>query len=388
MSWLKNNQKSKLKVILVTNIIAPYRIPVYNYLANQVDLNVFFLGEKEKNRKWEILKDEIKFKYQILRGWHFFFQNRDWGLHINYDLVFKLIKTESDILVITGYESPGYWLALFYAKLSRRKFIFWNGTTLLSIRSSNFFVNLMRRIFIKNADAYLTYGTLAKEFLVHYGAKADKVVVGCNTVDVAKFRQDSQSILPKKEEIKKQKGLPRLNIIFSGQLIERKGLMVLLRAFQELNRDDIGLIVLGDGPEKEKYQNYCRENKIKNVFFEGHQPMNKIIEYYTIADVLVCPSSLEVWGLIINEAMACGLPIICSDKVGAGRDLVKHGINGYIFKANNVEDLKSYLDKILSNDELRGKMGHESLKIISNCRPEDYANNLLKAIYLALNFKI
>lgn len=374
-----------MNIVLITNIPAPYRIPVYNVLVDKIEeFTVLFLGENEKNRKWSIIGNNIKFKFKVLRGWHLFFQNRDWGLHINYDLLLKLARAKANVFVVTGYESPSYWLAILYAKLFRKKIVFWNGSTLLSSRSKNIIVNFLRKVFIRSVDAYLTYGLLAKEFLINYGAKPDKIVVGCNAVDIKKFRHESQLLYSQKEIIKRNKILPKFNILFSGQLIERKGLLMLLEAFNKIGRNDVGLIVIGDGPEKEKYQNYCQDNKIKNIFFMGHQPENKLAEYYTITDVLVVPSLIEVWGLVVNEAMACGLPVICSDRVGASRDLIKNGVNGFIYEAENVNSLADCLRKLLANEQLRIEMGRKSLELISECTPENYAKNLIKAVNLAL----
>lgn len=371
-------------IALITNIISPYRIPVWNYLAiKSSKFKVFFLGEIHNNRKWKISKDEIKFEYEILRGFQFFIQKMDWGFHINYGLISNLVKGEFDVIVVAGYDSPAYYLALIYCQLFRKKFVFWNGSNLQSSRVNSFLVNNIRRLFIKTADAYLAYGKLAKEFLVTYGAVENKVVVGCNTVDIKKFKRESTNVIPNREKIKKQKGFPAINILFSGQLIKRKGLPVLLKAFKVINSENVGLIILGDGPERDNYLDYCKVNRIENVFFEGHQPLERLPEYYAISDIFVLPSFVEVWGLVVNEAMACGLPVICSKKAGVAKDLIRDGVNGYTYEPNDFQTLSQRLSELLSDGLLRKEMGKKSSEMIAQYTPQKYAEDLMRAIELA-----
>lgn len=376
-----------LRIILITNILSPDRLPTYNILGGKksIDFKVIFLAENEKNRKWKMYgdKNRIKFQYDVLPGIHLYFSKMDWGLHFNYGLFFKLIEYKPDVIVVTGYESPAYWAALVWSKIFRKKFVLWSGSTLTSGTMRNFFVNSVRKIFIKNADAYLSYGTLAKEFLIFHGAQPEKIIVGCNAVDVEWLKRENQRLVSEKERIKKQKGFPRLNILFSGQLIPRKGLPVLLDAFHKINNTDIGLIVLGEGHEKEKYQKYCSENKIKNVFFEGYQPPEKLPEYYAIADVFVLPSQREVWGLVVNEAMVCRLPVICSEYAGIARDLMQDGVNGYIFNPHSIDSLFEKLQKILFNETLRRNMGEKAFEKIVLCTSELYAQRFIESAMLS-----
>lgn len=371
-----------MKVLLLTNIISPYRIPLFNLIAREDDFEfkVLVLAENEKNRKWKLAKEKIQFNYEVLPGLHTFIRCRDLPIHLNWGLLKRLIKYKSDIIILSGYESSSYWLALIYAKFLGKKLIFWNGSTLESSRSNNFLINTFRRLFIKNADTYLTYGTRAKEFLIHYGARPKRIVVGCNTVDIDYFIKESSQLASRKEEIKKEKGYPSKVILFSGQLIPRKNLNVLLEAFKGIDKDDVGLIVLGDGPLKNKYLEWCQKNQLKNVFFEGFRPIEELPKYYTAADILVMPSLREVWGVVVNEAMACGLPVVVSSRAGVAPDLVKEGGNGYIFDPRDSQRLKEILEELLNNDSLRNEMGKGSVAIIKNYGLDFYTKQCIKAV--------
>ncbi|GAI76670.1 unnamed protein product, partial [marine sediment metagenome] len=141
------------------------------------------------------------------------------------------------------------------------------------------------------------------------------------------------------------------------------------------------------GIGKAAYLEYVREHQIKNIFFEGFVQKEDIVKYYKLADVFVLPSFNEVWGLVVNEAMACGLPIISSKLAGVTRDLVKDGINGYSFDPDNIEELTEKLKTILGNNELRNKMRAKSLEIIKDKTPQNYAEKILETVKYALQKK-
>ena len=374
-----------LKILFCDNTLPPYPLAFYNALAAKHPLlEVMLLAGREKNRKWDVSKDksQIRFKCHVLPGFQLFFTKKDWPFIINYGLLRQMLKSKADAVVLTGYDCPSYWFALLYAKVFRKKVVFWNGSTLESSQNRSFGVSTMRRLFIKSADAYLAYGSQAKEFLIHYGAKPHKISVGCNTVDIDYFLRESSCLAKRKEDIKEKNGYPAKVILFSGQLIPRKNLDILLEVFAEIAKDDIGLVILGEGPLKNKYTQWCRENKVNNVFFEDFKQIEDLPKYYAAADIFVMPSFKEVWGLVVNEAMACGLPVICSNKAGVAKDLVKDDVNGYTFNPENPCDLKDKLMRLLNDPKKSEQMGKQSLQIIKDRTPEKYTDNLLKAVEL------
>jgi len=346
------------------------------------------MGETHSNRGWDIIKGQINYEFEILKGFNYFYQRLDWGIHINYGLMARLVRGNFDVVISEGYDLPSYFLALAYAKLFKKKFVLWSGSTLLSRRLKNPITDGLKGAFIKNVDTHISYGSLAKECLMHYGAKESKIVVSCNTVDVQLFAQRRAELDNHKEEIKRQKGFPQHIVLFSGQLIKRKGVTTLLKAFEKIESEDVGLVLVGDGPERSRYEVLATERGLKNVYFEGNQNAEKLCEYYTMADIFVLTSLIEVWGLVVNEAMACGLPVLCSSMAGAARDLVREGINGYTFDPYNASELADKLALLLNDEVLRKKMGDQSRQIISIFTPEKYAEDLHRAIEIAFEERV
>lgn len=383
---LRNEMRKRL--ILITNIIAPYRIAVFNYLAESkdIDLRIIFLSETEGSRQWKIYKEEINLDYKILRSFRFYIQSREMPLYFNWGLWKELKKFRPDVICMCGYHYLATIEALVYSKLMHIPITLWAGSHLLSGFLKNLLTEFYKRTIIPRFDSYITYGTAAKEQIIHYGVNPEKIVIGCNTVDVELFMKKADNI--KEGSLKQMKRrYPRKNILYVGNFIAHKGIFNLIKAFHKLGMDGVGLILVGDGIGKAAYLEYVREHQIKNIFFEGFIQKEDIVKYYKLADVFVLPSFNEVWGLVVNEAMACGLPIISSKLAGATRDLVKDGINGYSFDPDNIEELTEKLKTILGNNELTNKMRAESLEIIKDKTPQNYAEKILETVKYALQKK-
>lgn len=369
------------KLILITNIISPYRIPLFNHLGKikGIDFKVIFLAENEVNRIWRIYKEEINFSYKILNSFCFYIQSKEMPIYFSWGLWKELRRFKPDAICICGYHYLITIEALFYAKLMNIPITLWTGSHLFSGFVKNLLTEFYKRTIIPKFDSYITYGKAAKEQIIYYGANLEKIVVGCNTVDVKWFMNESKRI--GKNEIREmKKKYPAKNILYVGNFIPRKGVLNLIKAFCRLQMNNVGLILVGDGVERLVYLEYIRKHQIKNVFFEGFVQKEEIVKYYKLADVFVLPSFNEVWGLVVNEAMACGLPVISSNRAGVTRDLVKDGVNGYSFNPNNVDELVEKLKFILSNDGLREQMGVKSVEIIKDKTPQNYANKILEAV--------
>jgi glycosyltransferase involved in cell wall biosynthesis len=369
------------KVLLIHNIVSPCLIPVFNHLAKvkDIDFKIIFLASTDSNRAWNIPIKDIEFNYKILKNLHFYIQSKELPLYFHWGLWSELREFKPDIVCMCGYQFFAAIEALIYAKISRVPITLWAGSHLLSGHIKNCLTDFYKSFFIPKFSTYITYGTACREQLINYGANPDKIIVGCNTVDIKWFMKKSQEI--SEEQIKElKKSYCNKNILYVGEFVERKGVINLIKAFEKLNQNDIGLVLVGKGKEKDKYIKYININRIKNVFIENFVQKDEIVKYYRLADIFVLPSFNEVWGLVVNEAMACGLPVISSIFAGATRDLVKEGINGFSFDPYNIDDLANKIINLLNDDKKREQMGKSSIDIIRDITPAKYAQDILSAI--------
>jgi glycosyltransferase involved in cell wall biosynthesis len=137
---------------------------------------------------------------------------------------------------------------------------------------------------------------------------------------------------------------------------------------------------VGDGPQSQMYQDYCRQYSLNTVVFSGFQHQNALVQYYAIADIFVFPTRTDPWGLVLNEAMAASLPIVCSSAAGAVDDLVEQDGNGFIFPVGDVTRLAEALQQLVDDDDLRKRMGKRSHQIILNYTPQIMAQGFREAI--------
>lgn len=331
----------KLKVLLITNIIPPYRIPLYKYIyqAEHFDLKLIALAENEANREWQIAKDQIILNYEVLPGIHKFIRSREITIHLNWGLWKAILRYKPDIVITSGYDMLAYWAAFLYCKLFKKKYILWNGSTLLSAGRINGFIGKIKQMIIRGADRYIAYGKKAAEYLTHMGASKEYIHVRINTVDMNLFRKKAKELHQDKNIRKKRSRYPKLLMLYVGQLINRKGIFQLLKALNELRDPNVGLLIVGSGPQGGELKQFCKDQKLENVYFEGFQQQEALLRYYALADVLILPSFKEVWGLVVNEALASGIYVLCSKYAGAAYDLIKEGWNGILFNPHSIEEL-------------------------------------------------
>lgn len=311
----------------------------------------------------------------------------DVGLWQRISGIIKAIRAfNPDIVNLTGYYDFASWAVLFYCKISNIKTILSNEST-SDDHARNKLKEFIKSLIIKQFDGYFNFGTLSKNYLLGLGVKPEKMLVNRNCVDNKALKNIYQNCLPKRIDRQKALNLASKNFIFVGRLINYKNILIFLEAFgiaqSELNKD-WGVIILGDGEQKEDLQKFVKEKNIQQISFQKGVTWQQVPKYLSLSNVLVLPSYSEPWGLVVNEAMACGLPVIVSEKCGCAIDLVKNGENGFRFSPNNIEQLTLILRKFMSNEVDSKQMGELSEKIIQEYSPENVAKEMYEG-YKKLN---
>lgn len=347
-----------LRVLVVTNILSPYRIPLFNALAErgELEIKVVLLAETEANREWRVKNPPAQFDWHVLPGMHRFLAARELHVHLNWGLRRVIKRFRPDVVITSGYDNLAYWMALFYAKALHKPLILWFESSLLSARYKEGIVFRAKRYFVRQAAAYVAFGTKASECLVALGADPAKVSIGFNTVDMKWFRKKAMETRQQSSLVVERSKYPPFMLLYVGQLIERKNVKFLLEALKRLRDPDLGLFVVGSGPLNQELMSFCHVHQIPNVYFEGFKQQNELPLYYALADVLVLPSIREVWGLVVNEALASGLYVLCSNRAGAAYDLIKEGWNGRTFDPYNVDELAELIWETKKNvEEIRAR---------------------------------
>ena len=183
----------------------------------------------------------------------------------------------------------------------------------------------------------------------------------------------------RRAELRAEQGIADgcLVILYCGRLSNEKRTLDLLEAYHRLNCESKFLSIVGDGRLRKKMQDYKSNHGLDSVRFFGFRDRNEIKNYYATADLLVLPSSRETWGIVVNEAMCFGLPVIVSSQVGAATDLVQDGENGFIYPSGDVEALGRRLQQFVDlTEEERSLMRLKSLELINWWVKRDLAQSL------------
>ncbi|MCL4460030.1 MAG: glycosyltransferase family 4 protein [Chloroflexi bacterium] len=382
--------RGNLKVILIHNIISPHVVPQFQKLAQRpgLELKVYFLSETEENRRWRI-KPAYGFAYQVLPKITLTLRHQDlFSYHINPTVILHLLRDAPDVVVSAGWDSLAAQSSFLFCKVRHLPFVLWSGST-INEPSWRRDVSLpLVKFIVRHSDAYIAYGTRAKEYLIHLGAPAERIFISINTVDTEYFQSNSMMSEVEKAALTERLGIQTTKtILYVGQLIERKGVTHLLRAYALLKREysDVSLLIVGYGYQEGELKDICEREQIEDVVFLGHIDVSEVPRFYGLADLFVLPSSEEVWGLVINEALACGLPVITTNKVGASVDLVKEGKNGYIVEAGNVVQLYQSMKRVITDTALAKAMGVVSRQLSEKFTIDSTVDGLISAIRYAAN---
>jgi glycosyltransferase involved in cell wall biosynthesis len=379
---------TKYRVALIHNIISPYRVPLFEALAKHpsIDLMVYYCSGTHKNRKWPIISSN-EYKYDILPGKTI--ELCGYTYHINPCIVRILAEERYDIVIIGGCTDFTTQVAFLLSKLRNIPIILWSEGIKDSPTLLGKCMNLFTRYVARNANAILVPGVKSKGFHIRLGAFSEKIFIAHNIVNNQKCISTCREIKIKKENIKEQLNISeKKTILFVGRLVKKKGVQHLIDAYQEIKQDfeNCCLIIVGDGDFRSELVAKCTKDKIKDVIFTGWCDENETLIYYSISDIFVLPSLSDLCPLVINEAMACGLPVITTDVVGCGVDMIHPNVNGYITEAKSITQLTSAIRRLITNDGLMKMMGKESFYIVNDefCI-ENTVKNFVSAIEYALS---
>ena len=358
-----------MKVLFITNIPVPYRIDFYNELGKHIDLTVIFEAKGAEGIRFNWNIEEIKnFKSIFLSEGNINEKKVDWK-------IFKYInKHEYDYIVVTSYSYFTEMMALIYMKLRRIPYFMETDGGL--IRKENSFKRLYKKFLISHAKGYFSPSKGSDDYLVYYGANRNCVYrypfTSLKESEILNSIPSEDEIFYIKEELKIKEEKVILSV---GQFIYRKGYDILLKACKDLD-ENIGVYIIG-GKATEEYKQLINTLGLKNINFLEFEKKEVLYKYYKAADLFILPTREDIWGLVINEAMAHGLPVITTKKCVAGMELVIKGVNGEIVEVEDFTEMRLAIENILYSKEIK-ELQKSSLSIIKKYTIEEMAKAHLK----------
>ncbi|HYA26292.1 MAG TPA: glycosyltransferase family 4 protein [Terriglobales bacterium] len=370
------------RLVVITEIIAPYRIPVFNALAQKpgIDLHVIFLAETDPTqRQWLVHKEEIRFSFEVLPSWRRRIHRRNLLLNWGVDSALRLASP--DAVVCGGYNYLASWEALRWARRNRVPFLLWVESTVRDLRSGSLVLESLKRRFLQQCDGFTVAGKSSFEYLNSYGVPEHTIFTAPNAVDTDFFKQAAEQARRNESENRRSLHLPKRYFLFVGRLVKEKGIFDLLEAYAMLApelRKQISLLFAGDGIARTELERRAAAIQPGSIQVAGFLQREALAVFYALAEAFVFPTHSDPWGLVVNEAMVCGLPVICSSAAGCAADLVDRQ-NGRVVCASAVGELASALNELAIDPQLRAFMNRASMEKIQGYSPEACAAGMARA---------
>ncbi|MCM8761656.1 MAG: glycosyltransferase family 4 protein [Candidatus Omnitrophica bacterium] len=381
---------AKQKVLLLTNILAPYRVPLFNAMGQlfediDLELNIVFMAGNEENRRWKVRKDELRVSYETLPGWQTFLWRFEFPIHINPGIWNFLRKRNPDVIIVGGYALLSCWAALLFSKVFGKKIVLWTSTTPEIGKRRGLMRRAFRKIFINQSDAFVTYGLRAAAFLKENNIYPQSIFSGCNIGDMEFFKRAVPAYRATRQFLYEKARYSAPILLYVGQFIPRKGLLQLLLALKGIESRPWSLIMVGGGPLQTKIEGYIRRFGLENrVHVEPFREKEDLAKFYAISDIFVLPSVAEPYAIVVSEALASGLFMVCSKYAGAAWDLIEIGKNGLIMDPADIISMRSAIKKAIELVQAPMYSRERIVNSIKHLTIERYAKSFVNAIQYVL----
>jgi glycosyltransferase involved in cell wall biosynthesis len=392
----KNRAPVRLAIVVTHPI--QYFAPLFRRLAQrpEIDLTVLYaslMGAEPytdpgfgKTLAWDVPLLE-GYRYKVLKNYQ---PGRVEGAlsFLSPGVIPELRKGPYDMVVIFGWSTPVCLMALVAARLRRIPVMVYGDSVTLFESQNGWLKRRIKKLVLgalfRRISAFLTMGTLNRAFYQSYGAPLKRFFFCPYPVDNDFFAARAERARRQREEVRARYGIPAdlVLLLFVGKLLPRKRPQDVLAVLERLQpgQPSLGAVLVGEGELQFSLEAEIQKLGVKNVFLLEFKNQTELPEVYAIADIFVLPSQYEHWGLVANEAMACRLPVVLSDRTGASGDLVTEGENGFVYPCGDVEGFAAAVERLASDSALRERMGRHSQEIIQNFSYDRCVEGILKAV--------
>ncbi|MBA3434465.1 MAG: glycosyltransferase family 4 protein [Actinobacteria bacterium] len=345
----------------------PYRAPLLDRVAAlpEIDLTVIYAATTVAGRTWNV---EPRHRAVFLRGASLPGAKRI--LHHDYPvtpgILHALERARPEVVVVSGWSTFAAQSAIAWCRVRGVPYVLvveshdegprasWRRT----VKST-----VVPRL-VRAASGALVAGTLARRSMVARGARPERVRVFANTIDVEEFGAEADRLASDRSALRLELGADVADVVVLSvaRLVPEKGLDTLIHAVAETGDRRLVLVLAGDGPERERLADLAGVREVR-IVFAGDRDWERIVEMYVAADVFALLSEREPWAVVVNEAAACGLSLVLSDRVGAAHDLLRDGENGMLVSAGDVDAASAALRRLASDPALRAAYGARSREL-------------------------
>ncbi len=376
----------RIRTAFLCDRLGPYHLARLNAANRLAAITAIEFSLRDDTYAWDLCTDKARFSRITL------FKDKPISMQPR-RVVAKRVRAVLEalcphVVVISGWDAPASLTALTWCLETK------TSTVMMSESQQQdeprvWWKEALKGRIVQLSDAGFVGGTPHKAYLNILGMPEELIFTGCDVVDNEYFAQGAESARRNAADLRKQYDLPERYFLVSSRFVQKKNLSRVLQAYARYlkNSEDKQwkLIFLGDGPFKGQIINLREELRLNEmVLLPGFAQYPDLPVYYGLAGAFILASTSEQWGLVVNESMASGLPVLVSSSCGCAPDLVKEGTNGFMFNPYDVEGLSHHLSHVANDESLRNAMGAAGCEIIAGWSPELFAQNLKSAIDVAI----
>jgi len=388
MSAVEKGEKSPVplaaQVVLLTNFVPPYRLPLYEALADRVArLTVLVSTPVEEGRSWRPDSGRLELRVQrtlsLRRSWRHPAGFSDAAfLHVPWDTLPQLRSLRPDV-VISGELGFRSLFSAVYRVLSGARLVLWATLSERSEQGRHPLRLLLRRFLLRHADRVIVNGASGARYVRSYGVPDHRIDV-VPYVALPGFSEAARHSPAANDPVR--------HLLFVGQLTERKGLVPFLRALDAWARshpsEEIALTIVGSGESQPLIEGFRPTGSLA-IRLLGEQDPAALPAFFAQADALVFPTLADEWGLVVNEALAAGVPVLGSIHSQAVEELCHEGRTGWVFDPEDEASTRSAIDRALSTgaDDL-ARMRELARERVRHLTPQWAADRLVETVLAAL----
>jgi len=349
-----------MKVLYFTSYPSPYTVAFCQKLGKGCNLTVLFddtiENQKHRDTRW------FNTSYNNFNA--VFLKQKYIGneYHFSSEIIYWL-KKDFDIILIGLYSALTAQLAIIWMKLHRKNFFI--KTDGGFAKDGKGFIEKWKKFLISSAIGWFSPSEASDKYLCFYGALPNKIIRYPFT---SLFQSDQIKCVPSLEEKRNLKKVLNINeekmILAVGQFIPGKGNDIIIKAAKKFP-SNTGLYIIG-GKAPNEYLKLVKKLKLNNVHFLDFKVKEELKNYYKAADIFVFPTRKDAWGLVLNEALAYGLPAIASNKAVSTLELIKENENGYIMDTEDENIWANKIINLLKYEDICRSMGEKSIKLMKN----------------------
>ena len=368
-----------MKILVSTSLLSPYRVDWLNELGKYAQVDILYLneGNAERNQQWLSKRGE-NCSYTLMQGKRY---PKIGKISNDFIKTYKKLGKDYDVIIMDGYGYADQMRNLAY--LNRKGVTYYvNIDGAVAQEKENKLSAKLKRSIISKVPYFLCGSKATGEILKKYGSKDERIIYHpFSSLYEADIYREAPTALEKKE-LREELGIKEKYAVlsvgrFSYMNGYGKGYDALIRAAQQLP-EDIGWYIVGGAPTEE-FAKMVEDTGLQNIHFVDFMDKESLKKYYRASDIFALMTVGDVWGLVINEAMACGLPVVTTDKCVAGVELITEDENGYIVKVGDDVALAQRVKQILTEPGKVEKMGQKSIEVIRDYTIENMAKKHMEA---------